>query len=69
MAERELIPLTEAARRLGVSRMTMHRLVRDLQLTIYANPLDKRQRLVDAAELREKTRPMPAPEGKSEAAA
>ncbi len=59
MAERELIPLMEAAKRLGVSRMTMNRLLKEGRFTIYSNPLDRRQRLLDAQELQEKVRPEP----------
>ncbi len=59
MAERELIPLVEAARRLGVSRMTLSRLVKEGRFTIYTNPLDRRQRLLDAAELKDRVRPEP----------
>jgi predicted site-specific integrase-resolvase len=39
--------LTDAAKRLGISPTTLRRLVTDGQLQTYANPLDKRQRLVD----------------------
>ena len=68
MAERELIPLMEAAKRLGISRMTMNRLVREGRFTVYSNPLDKRQRLLDATELRERVRPVPEePTGKAAA--
>jgi len=59
MVERELIPLMEAAKRLGVSRMTMNRLLKEGRFTIYSNPLDRRQRLLDAQELQEKVRPEP----------
>ena len=57
MGEPELIPLKEAARRLGVSKVTMARLVREGRFAIYANPLDRRQKLVDAAEVKAATRP------------
>lgn len=68
MAERELIPLMEAAKRLGISRMTMNRLVREGRFTVYSNPLDKRQRLLDATELRERVQPVPEePTGKAAA--
>jgi excisionase family DNA binding protein len=68
MAERELIPLMEAAKRLGISRMTMNRLVREGRFTVYSNPLDKRQRLLDATELRERVQPVPeGPRGKAAA--
>jgi predicted DNA-binding protein (UPF0251 family) len=49
--ELELIPLNEAARRLDVSKMTMARLVREGRFTVYENPLDRRQKLVDAREV------------------
>ena len=51
MVGRELIPMVEAARRLGVSKLTMRRIVRDSGIKTYDNPLDKRQTLIDAAEL------------------
>ena len=59
MEERERIPLVEAAKRLGISRMTMNRLVREGRFTIYSNPLDRRQWLLDAKELQEKVQPEP----------
>lgn len=68
MPERELVPLMEAAKRLGVSRMTMNRLVREGRFTVYANPLDRRQRLIDAAELAEAARPVPEEQAKKVAA-
>ena len=57
MGEPELIPLNEAAKRLGVSKVTMARLVREGRFAVYANPLDRRQKLVDAAEVAAATRP------------
>ena len=45
------IPLTEARARLGVSKPTMSRLLRDGHFTLYENPLDKRQKLVDKEEV------------------
>ena len=57
MAEPELIPLKEAAQRLGVSKMTMARLVREGRFRIYVNPLDKREKLVEAREVQEAARP------------
>ena len=51
MVDLELIPLNEAARRLGVSKMTMARLVREGRFTVYENPLDRRQKLVAAREV------------------
>ena len=56
---RELIPMVEAARRLGVSKLTLRRIVREQGLTTYDNPLDKRQTLLDAAEVERVARPRP----------
>lgn len=67
MGERKLIPMHEAAQRLGISRMTMSRLVKQGWLTVYENPLDRREKLVDETELAEAVRPRPlrpAAEGK-----
>ena len=69
-ADRELIPMLEAARRLGVSKLTMRRLVREAGLTTYDNPLDKRQRLLAVADLERVARPRPrAEEAESKIAA
>lgn len=69
MTGRDLIPLVEAAERLGVSRMTLSRLAKDGRFTIYENPRDRRQKLVDEEEVREALQPKPMPEGKERAAA
>ena len=45
------ITLVEARQRLGVSRVTMTRLVKEGRLSLYENPLDRRQKLVDEDEL------------------
>lgn len=55
--EPELITLGEAQRRLGISHTTMARLVKEGRFTLYRNPLDGRQKLVDAQELEEFLRP------------
>lgn len=55
--EAELITLGEAQKRLGVSHTTMARLVREGRFALYRNPLDGRQKLVDARELEEFLRP------------
>ncbi len=47
----ELMPLTEAAERAGISLVTMRRRIREHQLTIYINPRDKREKLVDWAKV------------------
>lgn len=51
MGEPTLITMTEAAKRLQVSRVTMARLVREGRFTVYENPFDRRQKLIDVAEL------------------
>jgi excisionase family DNA binding protein len=51
VSELRLIGMLEAARRLGISNTTMRRLVREGRLTVHENPLDKRQKLVDASEV------------------
>lgn len=64
--------MVEAARRLGVSKLTMRRIVREKGLTTYDNPLDKRQTLLDAAEVARVAQPRPHREdepGKWKAAA
>lgn len=42
----QTLTLTEAARRLGVSRTKVWSMVRAGELVAYADPLDKRQRLI-----------------------
>lgn len=69
MTDGDLIPISEAAARLGVRRITLSRLARDGRFALYENPLDRRQRLVREAEVREALRPKPLPEGKERAAA
>lgn len=55
--EPDLITLGDAQRRLGISHTTMARLVKEGRFTLYRNPLDGRQKLVDAGELTEFLRP------------
>ena len=62
------ITMTEAAKRLGISRVTVRRLVQDGALPLLENPLDKRQKLIpeDAvaaiADGRQPVRTPPTPE-------
>src|SRR3954451_1589230 len=51
MVPRDLITVGDARERLGVSNHTIARLVREGVLKTYPSPLDKRQKLVDAAEV------------------
>jgi len=70
MGEPELITFGEAMRRLGVSKNTLARLVRDERLAVYRNPLDRREKLLQAAEIERLRRPQreePHPEGKAAA--
>lgn len=53
----ELITLTEAAKRLNISRVTMSKRVRDGQFTVYTNPSDQREKLLDSSEVEESARP------------
>ena len=71
MVDRELIPMLEAARRLGVSKLTMRRLVQEHGLQLYANRLDKREKLLDAGAVENLRRPTPLPvsDGQGKAAA
>lgn len=67
MAEPELIPLKHAREILGVSHTTMARLVKEGHFTIYQNPLDRRQKLVDMQEVQKFATPLPAINGGGEA--
>jgi hypothetical protein len=49
--EHGLIPLREARQRLGVSKAKMAALVRQDLFPVYANPLDKREKLVNWKEV------------------
>ena len=57
--ERQLITLGEARERLGVSKVTMARLVKEGRFTVYDNPLDRREKLVEEREVLEAVRPRP----------
>ncbi len=46
-----LIPVTLAARRLRISEPTFRRRVREGLLTVYADPLDRRRKLVQTADV------------------
>jgi DNA-binding MarR family transcriptional regulator len=68
----EFISLSEAARRLNISRVTMSKRVKAGQFTVYANPVDQREKLLDATEIEEAAHPKiiqfrREPEGKATA--
>lgn len=46
------VTMTEAARRLGITRVTLRRLVREGVLPTTENPLDKRQKLIPESALK-----------------
>ncbi len=46
-----LISLTDARHRIGVSKDTFRQLMREGRFTVYANPRDRRSKLVDTDEL------------------
>ena len=59
----EYLNLVEAARFLGVSRMTLYKLIREGKLPIYRSELNRTVRLVRRADLDRlrEPRPMPSP--------
>jgi predicted DNA-binding protein (UPF0251 family) len=57
--ELELIPLTEAARRLGISRVTMSNLAKAGRFTVYESGYDRRLKLVSMAEVEAALAPRP----------
>ncbi len=50
--EPEVITVREARERLGVSRVTLARLLKEGRSTVYVNPLDRREKLIAAARAR-----------------
>ncbi len=52
----DAVTMSEAAERLGITRVTLRRLVHEGTLPTKPNPLDKRQRLIPVAAL-ERLRP------------
>jgi hypothetical protein len=63
----ELITVTEAAERAGLSLMTFRKRMREYGLTIYINPRDRREKLVDASDVDAMLEPHPEREGKAAA--
>jgi predicted DNA-binding transcriptional regulator AlpA len=63
----DLIPMEDAAERLKVSRATFWRRVKDWGLTVYANPANRRKRLVSWAEVEAAARPRPMTPAEREA--
>ena len=55
--ERSLTPLAAVARHLAISRAALTRLAKAGRFPLYENPLDRRQKLVDQAEVAAAVRP------------
>ena len=49
-----LIRFSDAAERLGISENTLRKRIREEGITVYLNPRDKRERLLDWSELEAK---------------
>ncbi len=54
-----LIPLTQAAERLGVSMNTLRKVIRKHDLVLFENQLDAREKLIDVDKLEAAIRPVP----------
>jgi hypothetical protein len=54
----DLVTLEEAGKRLGISRVTLWRRVKDLGLTVYVHPFNRRQHLLSWGEIQD-VRPEP----------
>jgi excisionase family DNA binding protein len=51
MHQTDLVPLHEAIRRLGVSRLTLRRRLAEREIPLYRTPLDRRLRLLREADI------------------
>ncbi|HUG13970.1 MAG TPA: hypothetical protein VMM78_03035 [Thermomicrobiales bacterium] len=56
---REFITMTEAAKRAGVSLVTLRKIVRERGIVLYRNPRDAREKLVDAVDVDVAMKPTP----------
>lgn len=65
----ERIQLNEAAERLKISKNTLRRRVREWGVTVYLNPRDRRERLVDWSELQRRFAEQPTVDQEGKAAA
>ena len=61
----DALTMTEAAKRLGITRVTLGRLVRGGSLPTMENPLDKRQRLIPEWAIRKLEGQTPRPRPRS----
>jgi DNA-binding Lrp family transcriptional regulator len=53
----ELVTMSEASERLGISKTTFRKRLRDLRIETYVNPKDTREKLVDWIEVEAAFRP------------
>ena len=65
----EFVTITEAARIMGVHRITVYRLVKAGTLRTYASPINRRVKLVKRAELERLMTPLPIEGDEGKAAA
>ncbi len=61
------LTMTQAREQLGVSRVTMARLVRDFDAQVYEDPRDARVKLLRAEDVERMLQPRPRAEGKAAA--
>lgn len=59
MEDRELIRISDAVERFGVSENTLRRRIQRAGITLYSNPFDQREKLVDVEELEKVFQPQP----------
>ena len=55
----ELIRMKDAQERLGMAKNTFRNFVQKREITIYENPRDAREKLVDWGEIKESLKPRP----------
>ncbi len=61
----DLIPMTEAAKRAGVSTATLRRRAASGELVVYGSPLNRRERLVRLEDLTKYAEPRPIAQASS----
>jgi DNA-binding Lrp family transcriptional regulator len=65
----ERIRFSDAAERLSISENTLRKRIREWGITVYLNPRDKRERLVDWKELQQRFQEQPVVGQEEKAAA
>lgn len=64
----ELITFSEAAKRSEISLVTLRKLIRNRNITVYQNPRDAREKLVMASDIEKALQPTPIQNTKKAAA-